>query len=91
VEGAHDHWRHKIALPAKRPFREAKIRIDAEVDAAIQPDPALLELLQDATEVREMAMDSVGHSLHQIARREGKVPQAVGTPAQSELAQPTNC
>src|SRR5690606_16481609 len=72
VEGVGECWCHKIDPPAKRPFREAKVRIEAEPDAAGHRDPALLELLQDATEVRELVMKSDGASLNRIARRESR-------------------
>jgi site-specific DNA recombinase len=65
-------WPYKIELPAKRPFREAKVRIDAGPAAASHRKPALLELLQDATEVRELVMKSEGASLNHIARRENR-------------------
>lgn len=72
VKEAGELWRHKIGLPAKRPFREAKVRIDAEPDAAGHRDPTLLELLRDATEVRELVMKSEGASLNRISRRENR-------------------
>jgi site-specific DNA recombinase len=72
VKETGDCWRHKIDLPAKRPFREAKVRIDAEPDAASHRDPALLELLQDASEARKLVMSSTGTSLNHIARRESR-------------------
>jgi site-specific DNA recombinase len=72
VGGIGECWRHRIELPAKRPFREAKVRIDAELDAAGHRDPALLELLHDAADVRELVMRSPGTSLNRIATRESR-------------------
>lgn len=65
-------WSHKIDLPIKRPFREAKVRVDAEPDAAHRRDPALLELLRDAAEVRALVTGSAGTSLNHIASRESR-------------------
>jgi hypothetical protein len=72
VKEAGECWRHKIDLPAKRPFREAKVQVHADRDAAGHRDPALLELLQDAKEVGELVMSSVNTSLNQIAKRENR-------------------
>jgi hypothetical protein len=72
VKEAGDCWRYKIDLPAKRPFREAKVRIDAGPAAESHRDPTLLALLQDATEVRELVTNSGDASLNHLARRESR-------------------
>jgi DNA invertase Pin-like site-specific DNA recombinase len=65
-------WRHKMDLPAKRPFREAKVRIDTASGAAGDRDQPLVKLLQEAKEAQELVMGSAGTSLNHIARRENR-------------------
>ncbi len=66
-----DHWRTSIPLPARKPFREAKLRIDAGSDSN-NADMPLLELLADAFEARSLVMASPHLSLNQLAKREGR-------------------
>ncbi|MFM7029339.1 MAG: hypothetical protein ACKOXK_11785, partial [Chakrabartia sp.] len=64
-------WRIKIPLPTKRPFREARLLIDAESSASrISND--LLELVSDAFVAKRLVLASPGLSLNQIAKREGR-------------------
>lgn len=72
IEEAGEHWRHRITLPAKRPFREAKIRINVEAHARRNRAPTLLDLLDDANEVRQLVVSAGSTSLNQIARRESR-------------------
>jgi site-specific DNA recombinase len=72
VKESGECWRYKIDLPVKRPFREAKVRIDAEPGVEDHRDPALLELLQEAAKVRKLVMTSASTSLNDIARRESR-------------------
>jgi site-specific DNA recombinase len=63
-------WKWRIARPPRKPFREAKLRIDATKDR-LQLDPTLIDLLADAHQVQKLVLASPGLSLNQIARREG--------------------
>lgn len=63
-------WKYSIDLPVRRPFREAKLRIE---DPNLDPrpvDPALIRLLQDAAEARSLVLASPGMPLNAIAKRE---------------------
>ena len=64
-------WRWRIPLPARKPFREAKLRIDSgEPGKPVNDD--LLALLADACTARELVLSSPELSLHQIGKREGR-------------------
>lgn len=65
-------WRHKIDLPLKRPFREAKVWIGVEPNAACNLDPSLVGLLQNATEALALMMRTPGTSLNIIAKRNNR-------------------
>jgi len=66
-----DHWNWCIPLPARKPFREAKLRIDAKSDRA-PIDNRLIMLLVEAKQARDLVLASPDLSLNQIARREGR-------------------
>lgn len=63
---AHSCWSWKIPLPKRKPFREAKLRMDAPGNTA---DPQLVRLLSDAFKVQELVTASSGLSLNQLARQ----------------------
>lgn len=64
-------WHINIQLPTKRPFREARLRIDAEA-AADRSTGDLLELVADAQETQRLVLASPELSLNQLAKREGR-------------------
>ncbi|MEO1731856.1 MAG: recombinase family protein, partial [Pseudomonadota bacterium] len=66
-----EHWNWSIPLPPRKPFREAKLRIDAERDQA-PVDQKLIMLLVEAQQARDLVLASPDLSLNQIAKREGR-------------------
>jgi len=62
-------WR--MPLPERKPFREAKIRIDA-APCGKEIDTKIVALIGEAIAARELAMTSLDLSLNQIAKREGR-------------------
>ena len=71
--GIADHlsWTLHTPRPTRRPFREAKLRIDAA-----SPNPAtdhqLIQLLSEAFEVQGLVLGSPHLSLNQLAKRGGR-------------------
>ena len=60
-----------IALPDQKPFREAKLRIDAKThDQTIKGD--LLALLADAKAAQELVLAKPELSLHQLGKAENR-------------------
>ena len=64
-------WRFSIPLPARKPFREAKLRIDSGTPVKPVKDD-LLALLADAHSALELVQSNPELSLHQIGKREGR-------------------
>ena len=65
------HWNWSIPLPSRKPFREAKLRIDP--DANSKPmDTGLITLLADAFLARGLVIASPELSINQVAKREGR-------------------
>lgn len=64
-------WCWNIPLPARKPFREAKLRIDSG-DPGKPVNDDLLRLLSDARAALELVQSSPELSLHQIGKREGR-------------------
>jgi hypothetical protein len=64
-------WNGSIPCPARKAFREAKLRIDGK-DSAIVPDRALVDLIAEAIKVRQMVLASPECTLNQIASRENR-------------------
>ncbi|WP_072384432.1 recombinase family protein [Novosphingobium sp. NDB2Meth1] len=60
-----------IPLPQRKPFREAKLRMDADSDGTT-PDRSMLELLADAQAVQQLVRASPGLSMNQIAASAGR-------------------
>jgi DNA invertase Pin-like site-specific DNA recombinase len=64
-------WLWTIPLPARKPFREAKIRIDsAEPGKAVNDD--LLTLIADARMALTLVQSNPELSLNQLGKREGR-------------------
>jgi hypothetical protein len=66
-----EYWEWSMPLPARKPFREAKLRIDT-VDEERPVDTALIALVGDALVARGLVLASPELSLNQIAKREGR-------------------
>ncbi|GAD48590.1 hypothetical protein NT2_04_00010 [Caenibius tardaugens NBRC 16725] len=58
-----------IPRPARKPFREAKLRIDGS-EKGKEPNRPLIDLLAQAREVQQLVMASPELALHQLAKRE---------------------
>jgi hypothetical protein len=67
----------ELPLPERKPFREAKLRIDT-TDATDQIDRKLVSLIAEAMEVRELVLASPELSLNQLGRREGRCRTQLG-------------
>jgi hypothetical protein len=66
-----EHLDWCIPLPPRKPFREAKLRIDQDSgEGAI--DTGLIGLLGEALDARELVLASPDLSINQIAKREGR-------------------
>ena len=57
--------------PTRKPFREAKLRIDAARTGA-EPDPQLFGLLAEARAAQSLILASPELSLNQLGKREGR-------------------
>ncbi|MFZ9394998.1 MAG: hypothetical protein ACO25F_02930 [Erythrobacter sp.] len=60
-----------IPLPARKPFREAKLRIEGPSDGT-KPDPKLIACLAEAMKTRELVLANPQLSINQLASREGR-------------------
>ncbi|MBN8485591.1 MAG: recombinase family protein [Sphingomonadales bacterium] len=70
IEAAAD-WHWTMPLPARRPFREARLRIDADaVTGSVSND--LLALVAEAMAAQRLVLASPELSLAQLAKREGR-------------------
>ncbi len=65
-------WQYEIPRPAKKPFREAKLRIDSNDDRPKNIDPKLMGLLADAMSAQKLVLASSDVPLQRIATREGR-------------------
>jgi site-specific DNA recombinase len=66
-----DHLAWCIPLPERKPFREAKLRMDAEGNGCT-PDTKLIQLVADAFDARQLIMNNPRLSINQIAKQEGR-------------------
>jgi len=66
-----------LPLPERRPFREAKLRIDTAA-ASDRIDRKLVSLIAEAMEVRELVLASPELSLNQLGKREGRCRTQLG-------------
>ena len=64
-------WIWNLPRPAKKPFREAKLRIDDDGERNM-PDPQLITLLVDAFEMQKEVLAAPDLSLNQLASRLGR-------------------
>ena len=64
-------WSWSIPLPTRRPFREARIRIEVEAGGQRLPGD-LLDLIADAFAAQRLVLASPELSLQQLAKREGR-------------------
>lgn len=67
----------ELPLPERRPFREAKLRIDTAA-ATDRVDGKLVSLISEAMEVRELVLASPELSLNQLGKREGRCRTQLG-------------
>ena len=65
-------WAHVMALPKKKPFREAKLRLNSGDDPTRNIDPKLVALLAEAMEARELVLSSPYLPLNKIAAHNGR-------------------
>lgn len=65
------NWTQSFPRPERRPFREAKLRIDA-ASPNRAPDQQLRQLLCDAFEVQGLVLASPQLSLNQMAKGAGR-------------------
>ena len=68
---AEEPWLWTIPRPSPRPFREAKIRIDATAGHKVDNDD-LVRLLAEAQEAKALVMANPDLSLNQLGKREGR-------------------
>jgi hypothetical protein len=66
----------RMPLAARKPFREAKLRMDAVV--AANPNEHLIKLLVDATEAQRLVLGSPELSLNALGHREGRCRTQLG-------------
>ena len=64
-------WTWPIPLPARKPFREAKLRIDSDTNGR-GPNRHLLELLADAYNAQQLVLGAPGLSVNQVAKANGR-------------------
>lgn len=69
--GAGGELNWSIPLPDRKPFREAKLRIDA-ADKALALDSKLVQLIADALEARKLVISNPGLTINQVANQEGR-------------------
>ena len=65
------NWTWTLPLPTRRPFREARIRIDSDATEA-RASNDLLALMADAIGAQRLVLASPELSLAQLAKREGR-------------------
>jgi site-specific DNA recombinase len=67
----------ELPLPERKPFREAKLRMDSTA-IADRTDRKLVGLLAEAMEVRELVQASPELSLNQLGKRDGRCRTQLG-------------
>jgi hypothetical protein len=67
----------ELPLPERKPFREAKLRIESTA-VSDRDDRKLVVLLAEAMEVRELVLASPELSLNQLGKREGRCRTQLG-------------
>ena len=71
LDGA-DHWRYRVPLPPRKPFKEAKLRIDARSAGSNTLDTGLVELLHEGYQARSLIEADPELSVNIIAKREAR-------------------
>ena len=64
--------RLRVPLPTRKPFREMKLRLDAQSELTSDSDRGLPRLLQEAHQVKQLVLAAPDESLNAIAKREGR-------------------
>jgi hypothetical protein len=67
----------ELPFPERKPFREAKLRIDT-TPIADRTDRKLVSLIAEAMEVRDLVLASPELSLNQLGKREGRCRTQLG-------------
>lgn len=67
--GLDANWNWSLPLPKRRPFREARLRIDSDISAT-RASGELLGLIADAMAAQHLVLASPQLSLAQVAKRE---------------------
>jgi CheY-like chemotaxis protein len=62
----------ELPLPTRKPFRETKLRLEATSQRESDIDRALIKLLREAHQVRQLVLAAPSESLNVIAAREGR-------------------
>ncbi len=70
-------WCWMIPLPERKPFREARLRIDSATDG-VSPDPGLVGLLAEAFAARDLVLRNPDTTINQLAKREGRCRKQLG-------------
>ena len=70
-------WRWNIPLPNRRPFREAKLRIEGHTEGHSR-DPKLIDLVVEAMKVRELVLSNPQLSINRLAKNEGRCRKQLG-------------
>jgi len=65
------HIAWSITRPTRRPFREAKLRMD-QASPMSASNRTLVDLLAQATEVQKLVLASPGMSMNQLGQQEGR-------------------
>lgn len=69
--GSDEAWSFPLPLPARRPFREAKLRIDAD-GAGQNIDRDLIGVLADAFETQKLVLAAPELTINQLANKVGR-------------------
>lgn len=67
----------ELSLPERKPFREARLRID-QTTVTDRIDRKLVGLIAEAMEVRELVLASPDLSLNQLGKRDGRCRTQIG-------------
>ena len=65
-------WQYEIPRPAKKPFREAKLRINSNDGGPKNIDPKLIGLLAEAMSAQKLVLASPDAPIQKIAQRDGR-------------------
>lgn len=65
------YWNWSIPLPVRKPFREAKLKIDSAAGEQTIYQ-GLVALLAEASEAQRLVLAAVGRSINQVAKANGR-------------------